>query len=65
MTVAFAERDPDRCPTYPPHEVGYGSLGCIPFTSPPRLGEDESAGRWAGSDKLECGIHLEASQGGR
>ncbi len=25
-----------------------------------RPGEDERAGRWAGSDKLECGIHVNA-----
>jgi phosphoadenosine phosphosulfate reductase len=41
------------------HDVGYRSIGCIPCTRPTRPDEEERAGRWAGSDKLECGIHLE------
>ncbi len=39
------------------HETGYRSIGCIPCTRPTRPDEEERAGRWAGSDKLECGIH--------
>jgi len=50
-------------PYNPLHEVGYRSIGCIPCTRPTRLDEEERAGRWAGSDKLECGIHLETKQG--
>lgn len=34
--------------------LGYGSVGCAPCTSPGRGRE----GRWAGTDKLECGLHL-------
>jgi phosphoadenosine phosphosulfate reductase len=46
--------------TYNPlHDAGYRSIGCIPCTRPTRLDEEERAGRWAGSDKLECGLHLE------
>jgi len=48
----------------PPHplvEFGYPSIGCWPCTSPVEEGEDVRAGRWAGSDKSECGIHLERS----
>ena len=46
-------------PYNPLHDVGYRSIGCIPCTRPTRPGEEERAGRWAGSDKLECGIHVE------
>ncbi len=34
---------------------GYGSIGCEPCTA---ASEDYRAGRWAGSDKTECGIHI-------
>ena len=34
---------------------GYPSIGCKPCTSPSTGGRD---GRWAGSAKSECGIHL-------
>jgi phosphoadenosine phosphosulfate reductase len=46
-------------PYNPLHDVGYRSIGCIPCTRPTRPDEEERAGRWAGSDKLECGIHPE------
>ena len=46
-------------PYNPLHDVGYRSIGCIPCTRPTQPGEEERAGRWAGSDKLECGIHSE------
>ena len=36
---------------------GYGSIGCWPCTRRLRPGEDARAGRWAGSNKTECGIH--------
>jgi phosphoadenosine phosphosulfate reductase len=52
-------------PYNPLHDVGYRSIGCIPCTRPTRPDEEERAGRWAGSDKLECGIHLEATEGNR
>jgi phosphoadenosine phosphosulfate reductase len=45
----------------PLHDMGYRSIGCIPCTRPTRPDEEERAGRWAGSDKLECGIHLDGS----
>ena len=44
-------------PYNPLHDAGYRSIGCIPCTRPTRPDEEERAGRWAGSDKLECGIH--------
>ena len=46
-------------PYNPLHDAGYRSIGCIPCTRPTRPDEEERAGRWAGSDKLECGIHVE------
>lgn len=48
-------------PYNPLHDVGYRSIGCIPCTRPTRPEEEERAGRWAGSDKLECGLHLESA----
>jgi len=48
----------NEIPLNPLHEVGYRSIGCIPCTRPITPDEEERAGRWAGSDKLECGIHL-------
>jgi phosphoadenosine phosphosulfate reductase len=40
-------------PYHPLHDRGYASIGCAPCTQP---GEGR-AGRWAGEDKTECGIH--------
>ena len=37
---------------------GYPSIGCWPCTRRVEPGEDARAGRWAGSDKTECGLHL-------
>ena len=36
---------------------GYGSIGCAPCTRRQLPGEDARAGRWAGQNKVECGIH--------
>ena len=47
----------NEIPYNPLHDTGYRSIGCIPCTRPTRVDEEERAGRWAGSDKLECGIH--------
>jgi phosphoadenosine phosphosulfate reductase len=49
----------NEIPYNPLHEAGYRSIGCIPCTRPIAADEEERAGRWAGSDKLECGIHEE------
>jgi len=35
------------------HDQGYASIGCAPCTLPGSARE----GRWAGSEKTECGIH--------
>ena len=47
-------------PYHPLREKGYFSIGCNPLscTRPITAGEDERAGRWSGSDKVECGINL-------
>jgi phosphoadenosine phosphosulfate reductase len=51
----------NEIPYNPLHDVGYPSIGCIPCTRPVVEGEDERAGRWADSDKIECGIHTKES----
>jgi phosphoadenosine phosphosulfate reductase len=50
----------NEVPYNPLHDRGYPSIGCIHCTRPVAVGEDERAGRWAGSGKLECGIHVNA-----
>jgi phosphoadenosine phosphosulfate reductase len=45
-------------PVNPLVEQGYPSIGCMPCTRPVTDGEHPRAGRWAGLDKVECGIHL-------
>jgi phosphoadenosine phosphosulfate reductase len=37
---------------------GFRSIGCAPCTRPVAKGEDARAGRWAGREKTECGLHL-------
>ncbi len=51
----------NEIPYNPLHDIGYRSIGCIPCTRPTRPDEEERAGRWSDSDKLECGIHLDSS----
>ena len=53
---AYAERH--DLPAHPLVEFGYPSVGCWPCTKPAEETDDVRAGRWAGSDKTECGIHL-------
>lgn len=45
-------------PAHPLTAEGYRSIGCMPCTRPVSEDEDQRAGRWAGSEKTECGIHL-------
>jgi phosphoadenosine phosphosulfate reductase len=47
------ERD---LPYNPLHDQGYESIGCAPCTQPGSGRE----GRWAGTDKTECGLHVDA-----
>ena len=44
-------------PYNPLHDQGYPSIGCMPCTSTAPDGEGARAGRWAGTDRTECGIH--------
>jgi phosphoadenosine phosphosulfate reductase len=55
-----AYMDAHDLPRHPLVAKGYKSIGCWPCTTPVRDGEDERAGRWRGSDKVECGIHFGA-----
>ncbi len=51
-------------PYNPLHDQGYPSIGCWPCTAPAE-GADERSGRWAGSGKKECGLHvIEFKDGG-
>ncbi len=45
-------------PYNPLIDRGYLSIGCKPCTKPVAPGEDTRAGRWAGREKTECGLHL-------
>ena len=45
-------------PVHPLVPRGYRSIGCAPTTRPVADGEDARAGRWAGADKSECGLHV-------
>lgn len=44
-------------PRHPLVQGGYASIGCWPCTEPARSG-DVRSGRWAGTEKVECGIHM-------
>ena len=37
--------------------AGYPSIGCAPCTVKPLPGADPRSGRWAGKNKIECGLH--------
>ena len=46
-------------PVHPLEASGFRSIGCAPCTRPTD-GADPRSGRWAGTGKTECGIHLPA-----
>ncbi len=50
-------------PEHPLVAFGYPSIGCWPCTSPVEEGGDIRDGRWAGSQKTECGIHTARAPG--
>ncbi len=52
-------------PVNPLLHEGYKSIGCEPQTRPVHEDEDPRAGRWAGTDKTECGIHFVDGRIGR
>lgn len=41
----------------PLHDQNYPSIGCTYCTRQVMPGEDPRAGRWAGQEKTECGLH--------
>jgi len=45
-------------PYNPLHDKGYPTIGCWPCTQAVSDGGDLRAGRWVGTAKTECGIHL-------
>lgn len=45
-------------PQHPLVMRNYRSIGCAPCTRATEVGEGVRAGRWAGTAKTECGIHL-------
>jgi phosphoadenosine phosphosulfate reductase len=45
-------------PVNPLLERGYPSIGCRPCTQPVADGAAPRSGRWAGTEKMECGLHL-------
>lgn len=51
----FIEKN--RLPKHPLVKDGYLSIGCMACTDRVKPGGDYREGRWAGTDKDECGIH--------
>jgi len=51
-------------PYNPLHDRQYPSIGCWPCTRTVAEGENERAGRWAGTIKKECGLHVIEHQEG-
>lgn len=45
-------------PAHPLVARGFPSIGCAVCTTPVAAGENPRAGRWRGTQKTECGIHL-------
>ena len=47
-------------PYNPLHDQNYPSIGCTHCTRAIHPGESARAGRWSGSEKTECGLHVAA-----
>jgi len=47
-----------RVPYNPLHDSGFPSIGCTHCTRAVAPDEDPRAGRWSGTDKTECGLHV-------
>ncbi len=43
------------------HDRNYPSIGCTYCTRPVQPGEDPRAGRWSGTGKIECGLHIKTT----
>jgi phosphoadenosine phosphosulfate reductase len=50
-------------PYNPLHDRGYPSIGCRPCTQAVAPDADERAGRWAGTERKECGLHVLGRRG--
>ena len=50
--------DDNLLPVNPLLEQGYPSIGCAPCTNKVAPGADPRSGRWAGTSKTECGLHV-------
>jgi phosphoadenosine phosphosulfate reductase len=61
--AAWSERDVwayiarNDVPYNPLHDHSFPSIGCVPCTTPVKIGETQRAGRWRGTGKTECGLH--------
>ena len=51
-----------QLPRHPMVARGYPSVGCWPCTTSVDSDQDMRAGRWANSEKTECGIHIDGGQ---
>lgn len=51
-----------QLPKHPLVDQGYPSIGCWPCTRPADDPDDIRAGRWAGQDKTECGLHVDKAE---
>jgi phosphoadenosine phosphosulfate reductase len=60
LDAYMAEHD---LPAHPLVAQGFPSIGCWPCTKPVDAGADVRAGRWADSEKTECGIHVARAPG--
>jgi phosphoadenosine phosphosulfate reductase len=60
LDAYMAEHD---LPAHPLVAQGFPSIGCWPCTKPVEAGDDVRAGRWADSEKSECGIHVARAPG--
>lgn len=50
-------------PYNPLHDKGYPSIGCVPCTAAvPEMEGYSRQGRWTGSQKQECGLHVEPQE---
>ena len=56
-TTADHGAEADDLTRHPLTQQGYPSIWCATCTLPVAAGEDPRAGRWAGQNKTECGLH--------
>jgi phosphoadenosine phosphosulfate reductase len=60
-----AYADTRQIPRHPLYADGYTSIGCAPCTTPTHGEGDDRAGRWSGTERLECGLHIAPIATGR